>query len=50
MSEAKFIIDRNDEEGFAAEFPDEALETAAAEWSGAVFTLAACTGLSACPA
>jgi hypothetical protein len=50
MSEAKFNIDQNDEEDFAAEFSDEALEAAAAEWRGAIFTLAACTGLSACPA
>jgi hypothetical protein len=50
MNEVKFNIDQNDEEGIAAEFSDEALEAAAAEWRGAVFTLAACTGLSACPA
>jgi hypothetical protein len=50
MSEAKFNIDRNAEEECAAEFSDEALEAAAAEWRGPIFTLAACTGLSACPA
>jgi hypothetical protein len=50
MSETTFDIDQNHEEGFAAEFSDEALETAAAERSGAVFTLGACTGLSVCPA
>jgi hypothetical protein len=50
MSEAKFNIDRNDEEECVAEFSDEALEAAAAEWRGVIFTLAACTGLSACPA
>jgi len=50
MNEAKYNIDQHDEEGFAAEFSDEALEVAAAEWRGAIFTLAACTGLSACPA
>jgi hypothetical protein len=50
MSEAKFNIDQNDEEDFAAKVSDDALEAAAAEWTGAVFTLAACTGLSACPA
>jgi hypothetical protein len=50
MRDAKFNIDQNCEEGFAAEFSDDALEAAAAEWRGAVYTLAACSGLSACPA
>lgn len=50
MNEAKFNTEQNDEEEFAAEFSDDALEAAAAEWREAVFTLAACTGLSACPA
>jgi len=50
MSEAKFNIDQNNDEDFAAEFSDETLEAAAAEWKGPIFTLAACTGLSACPA
>jgi hypothetical protein len=50
MSEAKFNVDQSNEEDFAAEFSDDALEAAAAEWRRAAYTLAACSGLSACPA
>jgi hypothetical protein len=50
MNEARFNKDQNNEEGFAAEFSDEALEAAGADWTRAVYTLAACSGLSVCPA
>ena len=49
MTEVVAILEQGELEILTYEVSDEALEASAAERS-AIFTLAACTGLSACPA
>jgi hypothetical protein len=43
------MTDRNEEQPFNSEFPDEMLERAGANEIVGQYTLAACTGLSVCP-
>jgi hypothetical protein len=51
MNETTVRLDQTEEALFAFDVSDEALEIAAGAANGqANFTLAACTGLSACPA
>jgi hypothetical protein len=49
MTDVVSILDQGELDILTYEVSDEALEASAAEWS-AIFTLAACSGLSACPA
>jgi hypothetical protein len=43
------MTDRNEEQAFNSEIPDELLERAGANEIVGQYTLAACTGLSVCP-
>jgi len=49
MTEVVAILEQGELDILTYQVSDEALEASAAERS-AIFTLAACTGLSACPA
>jgi hypothetical protein len=50
MDDVRVESDQAEEEGLVLFVSDEELEAANGRWATAVFTLAACTGLSACPA
>jgi hypothetical protein len=43
------MTDRNEEQAFNNEIPDEVVECAGANEIVGQYTLAACTGLSVCP-
>ena len=43
------MTDRNEEQAFNSEIPDEVLERERANEIVGQYTLAACTGLSVCP-
>jgi hypothetical protein len=50
MTHAEVKLDQVDEEVFAFEVSDEALEATAESAQVGIYTLGYCTGLSACPA
>ena len=50
MTETTMGLEQTEQEIFAFEVSDEALEAAAGTENAANYTLAACSGLSVCPA